>query len=227
LQQPSGPVEAWYLPAHDTTAGPAVIFAHGNAELIDDWTSLGDLRRLGLSVLLVEFPGYGLSQGKPSRRAVQGAFLAGYDWLVSQSEVDPERVVVMGRSIGGAIVTELAARRSVRGLILLSTFSSLSRLAWESFRAPGFLIGDYFDNAKVLRSFPGPVLLVHGRRDDVIPFSHARALARAHPRAELIQLECGHNDCPGDWPAFVSTVASFLTANSIIQPQGEAGAEQL
>ncbi len=213
-----GVVEVWYLAAH--TGGdsqPAVIFAHGNAELIDDWTSLGGLTRLGVGVLLIEFPGFGLSAGKVSRLRIAEAFRAGYDWLVERPEVDPARVVVMGRSIGGGVATDLATERPVRALILQSTFSSLSRIAWQRFLAPGFLLLDAYDNAKAVRSFDGPLLLMHGLRDGLIPFSHARALARARPDAELIEWNCGHNDCPPSWDGFIDDVADFLVRHSVIE----------
>ncbi len=217
LELYSGLVEAWYMEPEETGApGPALVFAHGNAELIEDWTALGELTQFGLGVLLVEFPGYGHSEGQPSRSDIGEAFKAGYDWLVARPEVDPERVVVMGRSIGGGVATDLAASRPTRALILQSTFSSVSRMAWEAFKAPGLLLRDAFDNEKVLRSFDGPVLLMHGVHDDVIPFTHARALAADRPDAELIEWDCAHNDCPPDWDAFISDVTNFLADHSVI-----------
>ena len=224
LELPAGPVEAWHLPSgQGDKPGPALIFAHGNGELIDDWASLGELTRFGLSVLLIEFPGYGLSAGKTSRRDIGEAYQAGYDWLVERPEVDAERVVAMGRSIGGGVATDLVATRPVRALILQSTFSSLSRMAWEAYRAPGFLIRDPFNNEAVIRSFDGPVLLMHGRRDEVIPFTHARALVRARPDAALIEWDCGHNDCPPSWSEFITDVGDFLVAHGVIERGGGGG----
>jgi len=224
LDQPAGPVEAWYMAStRHEGPGPALVFAHGNAELIDDWTPLAELTGIGVSVLLVEFPGYGHSSGAPSRRSIGEAFSAGYDWLVARADVDPERVVVMGRSIGGGVATDLAASRPVRALILQSTFTSLSSLAWESFRAPGFLLRDRFDNEAVLRSFVGPVLLMHGRRDEVIAVRHARRLAAVSPGAEVIEWDCGHNDCPPDWHAFIADVKNFLAAHGVIRDTGGGG----
>ena len=196
--------------------GPALIFAHGNAELIEDWSGLRDLTTFGVGVLLIEFPGYGNSAGSTTRFEIGDAFKEGYDWLAARPDIDPERIVVMGRSIGGGVATDLVTNRSVRALILQSTFSSLGRLTWEAFRVPGFLLNDAFDNEKVVRSFDGPVLLMHGTRDEVIPFSHARRLAAARPDAELIEWDCGHSDCPPDWDSFVTDVRRFLERHSLI-----------
>ena len=217
-----GAVEAWYFRSHEGRGAeqPAIIFAHGNAELIDDWTILGELTRLGVGVLLIEFPGFGLSTGKASRARIAEAFRAGYDRLVEHPDVDPDRVVVMGRSIGGGVASDLATERPVRALILQSTFSSLSRIAWRRFGAPGFFLSDAYDNVKAVRSFDGPVLLMHGRSDRLVPFSHARTLARERPDAELIEWDCGHNDCPPDWDGFIEDVRDFLVRHSVIA--GEA-----
>ncbi len=224
LELHAGLVEAWYMEAEPVgRPGPALVFAHGNAELIEDWTGLAELTRLGVGVLLVEFPGYGHSAGETSRSEIAAAFLAGYDWLVERPDVDPERIVVMGRSIGGGAATDLVASRPVRALILQSTFSSLSRMAWEAYRVPRFLVRDAYDNETVVRSFDGPLLLMHGLNDDIIPFTHARALADARPDAELIEWDCGHNDCPPDWDAFIADVKDFLERHSVIEGGGGSG----
>ena len=79
LDMYAGVVEAWYMEAPTAdTPGPALIFAHGNAELMEDWTQLEDLAKLGIGVLLVEFPGYGYSEGRTTRLEIGDAFNEGY-----------------------------------------------------------------------------------------------------------------------------------------------------
>lgn len=214
-----GRVEAWFLPPEaDSVAGPApvVIFAHGNAELIDFWPEeIRVLTHFGLGVLLVEYPGYGRSEGAPSQESVTEAFVAGYDVLVAREEVDASRIVFMGRSLGGGAACALAAERPSAALILISTFTGIRPLAWR-FLAPGFLVRDPFDNLKTVRAYSGPVLVVHGRRDDIIPYGHGEALARAAQNGKLISYDCRHNDCPPDWEAFWKEAASFLHDAGII-----------
>ena len=214
LELPGGRVEAWFLPSRAPGGGPrpVLIFAHGNGELIDDWLyEFEDLRAAGLAILLVEYPGYGRSEGRPTEASVVEAMIAGYDWVVSRPGVDPDRIVAHGRSVGGGAACGLARKRRVAALVLESTFTSVRRMARRQ-AVPGFIIRDPFDNLTVLRSWTGPVLLLHGERDAIVPPSHAEELHRAAAGSELHLLPCGHNDCPRPWPL----VRSFLAARGLL-----------
>jgi len=223
LETSGGRVEAWFVPARDTGSAPAVVFAHGNAELIDHgMVDARGLRELGLSVLLVEYPGYGRSGGQPSRASIRETFLAGYDWLAGQGGVDADRIVGMGRSLGSGAITDLATDRPLVALILVSPFTSVAAFA-KRYLLPSFVARDRFDNLAVLRRREGPVLLIHGRRDPVIPHAHSERLARASPSAELVSLDCGHNDCPPDRPAYDEVVRSFLVDAGVLHAGPGAG----
>ena len=219
IDTPSGKVEAWYLPAGLIGEGgpaPAVIFAHGNGEVIDFWPELlREFNRLGLGVLLVEYPGYGRSEGLPSQQRIADAFVAAYDTLVSRAEVDASRIVLFGRSLGGGAVCALAAQRPAAALILMSTFTSIRAMA-RKFLLPGFLARDPFDNLSVVRAYPGPVLVVHGRVDTIVPYAHGLELDHAARRSKMITYRCGHNNCPPDWEAFWEAVAGFLREAGVI-----------
>ena len=202
LRLAAGPVETWFLPAlaRDSEPSPVVIFAHGNAELIDFWADEFEApRQWGLAVLLVEYPGYGRSQGKPSQASITAAMLAAHEWAAARPDLDPRRIVAYGRSVGGGAACALAREKPIAALVLESTFTSARRMA-RRYALPGFLVRDPFDNLSVVRGFPGPVLIVHGVQDDVIAARHARALHQAARSAELHLLPCGHNDCPRPWP---------------------------
>lgn len=193
--------EAWLLPAVErSTPGPAVIFAHGNGELIDFWLDeFEPLRERGVAVLLVEYPGYGRSPGSPSQASITAAFVDAYDALVARPEVRGDAVVGYGRSLGGGAVCQLATRRSLAGLILESSFTGVAPIA-RRMAVPRSLVRDPFDNVAVLRAFDGPVLVLHGERDRIIPFAHGRDLAAAARGATLHAMPCGHNDCARPWP---------------------------
>jgi uncharacterized protein len=223
LETSFGEVEAWYLPPEVPPSGaaPAVIFAHGNAELIDFWpVDLGFFRKLGLGVLLVEYPGYGRSAGVPSEATVTEAFTAGYDWLAGRKDVDGGRIILCGRSIGGGAACALARQRRTAGMILISTFTSIKPMAARHLFPPS-LLKTPFDNLSTVGGYQNPILIAHGTRDTIIPFSHARRLHEAAPDSRLLALECGHNDCPLDGPLFLDALQRFLAAAGIVG----AGAE--
>jgi fermentation-respiration switch protein FrsA (DUF1100 family) len=91
----------------------------------------------------------------------------------------------------------------------MSTFTSVRAFAIR-YLAPPFLVRDPFDNLTALRNYAGPLLLMHGKRDEVIPYAHSKKLLEAAPNARLISYDCGHNDCPPDWRAFWQEIESFL-----------------
>ena len=124
--------------------------------------------------------------------------------------MDPERVVVWGRSIGGGVASDLAVSRPVKALILQSTFSSMATLARRSFGAPGFLLRDRYDVARAVAEFEGPVLLMHGARDEVIPYLHAEGIAGVRDGLEVPGLDCGHNDCSPYWGEIKEKIARFM-----------------
>ncbi len=227
LDLPGGRCESWYLPPRrgkNAGPAPAVIFAHGNGELIDYWPeTLAPLTRMGLGALLVEYPGYGRSEGNPSQESVTRAFVAAYDWLAARPDVDETRIVLFGRSLGGGAVAQLAARRPSAAMILTSTFTS-ARWFTRRYLVPGFLMRDPFDNLSVIREYSKPALIAHGRGDGVIPYRHAKILAEAAPNATLLTYDAGHNDFPPDWPEFWREVATFLRkANILPREAGGAG----
>lgn len=212
-----GRVEAWYLPPVGAHTGPAplLLFTHGNGELIDDWPEEFDpARHRGIGVLLVEYPGYGRSDGSPSEVSITEGVLAAYDWAQGQPHLDKSRIIPYGRSLGGGAATILAKARPVPALILESSFSSVAAFA-SGFGTPALLVRDRFDSVSALRSFKGPVLILHGDRDDIVPPHHARALAAASSNATLEFLPCGHNDCPRPW----AEIHGFLGKNALLPPR--------
>jgi uncharacterized protein len=215
LSTSAGSIEAWYLPPLRRRAGPApaVVFFHGNGELIDFLPAdFAEPRRWGMGVLLVEFPGYGRSSGTPSEGAITEGVLAAHDWTKAQSMIDPQKIIAHGRSLGGGAAAILAGKRPTAGLLLESTFTSVRAFA-HGFWLPEFVVLDPFDTLAVLRAYGGPVLVLHGKYDQLVPVRHAEELALAARHSELEIVPCGHNDCPSSW----STIRRFLLARGIIE----------
>jgi fermentation-respiration switch protein FrsA (DUF1100 family) len=218
LDTSSGEVESWFLPPVGGGDGlaPAMIFFHGNGEVIDYWPStFRDVQRLGMGVLLVEYPGYGRSAGKPSKSSISETALAAYDALASHAGIDPEKIVVYGRSLGGAAACVLVGEREVAALILQSTFTSTTWFS-RQFLLPGFLVLDKFDNLSGVEAYSGPVIVFHSERDDLVPFGHAEQLAAAAENGRLVTMECAHSDCPGDYVWFWGQVEEFLVESGIL-----------
>jgi fermentation-respiration switch protein FrsA (DUF1100 family) len=214
LDAAPGGVEAWYLPPLIAVRGPVplLLFTHGNGELIDHWPSaFQEPRRHGVAVLLVEYPGYGRSGGAPSQRSVTATVLAAFDWASQQPSVDPDRIIAYGRSVGGGAAAALADQRPVAALILESTFINVEVFA-RRFGAPGLLVRDRFDNLAIVRRFSRPLLILHGKHDDMIPVSQARALHDAQPSSELHLMPCAHNDCEPPW----GIIEAFLARKRIL-----------
>ena len=209
-----GKVEAWYLPPVNGGISPAplLVFTHGNAELIDFWPGEFDPPRAwGFGVLLVEYPGYGRSEGSPSQRSITETMLAAHDWARAKPGIDAARIIPYGRSIGGGAATVLAAARQAPALILESAFSSVAAFA-SGFGAPAFLVRDRFDTVAAVRNFKEPILVLHGSRDDIVPPQHGADIAAAAPRATLRSMPCGHNDCPRPW----DEIRAFLIENRLL-----------
>ena len=215
-----GPAVALYLaPLGGSGPAPLLLFTHGNAELADDWLDAFDEpRRWGWAVLLLEYPGYGRSAGKPSEASITAAILAAYDWARGDPRIDATRIVPYGRSLGGGPATQLAAERPVAALILESPFTSVRAFA-RHYLAPGFLVRDPFDNLNALRNYRGPLLVIHGSHDEIIPVAQGRAVAAGVAGAEFHEIPCGHNDCPRSWPL----VRGFLVANGLMPAEAPPG----
>lgn len=219
-----GRTESWiWSPSRPVVTGtsPAVIFAHGNGEVIDQWIhGLDRFRDLGFALMLVEYPGYGRSDGTPSEESITETMVEAFDALASRPDVDPQRVVAYGQSLGGAAVCALSRHRPLAALVLQSTFTSTRPFA-KRFFMPPFLVRDTFDNLAAVRAYSGPVLLIHGRFDELIPHQHAVELADAAPRATLISYDCGHWCWYPDTLPFWTDVTEFLERNAVIAPSSD------
>jgi fermentation-respiration switch protein FrsA (DUF1100 family) len=213
-----GKVRAVFMPnPRLDRALPTLLFFHGNGQLVE--RVLADLaawRGIGLNLMLVEYPGYGGADGAPSLISIDEAGKLAFDWLTLHPRVAAARIVSVGLSVGGGPATQLSAKRPVAALVLLSTFSAVAEFARQRY-LPAWLVRDPFDNVARLRTFDGPALIVHGTRDALIPYTHATTLADANPRAELLGLACGHNDCGYFEPGFAHTLADFLRKADILR----------
>ena len=213
-------VEAWYLRGAGRSAqrpGSAVVYMHGNGELIDYWPAmLETYRAWGVSILLPEYRGYGRSTGRPSEAAVVADMERAREWLLQRPEVDPARLILHGRSLGGGIAAALAARHAPAALILESTFTSIAAF-FGRFGIPSTLCTNPFTTDRVVGTLPCPILVFHGSRDEVVPVTHGRRLHELAPRSRYVEMDAGHNNFPSDHERYWESIHAFLDDNGILK----------
>lgn len=194
-------VEAWYAPggaASPRGRGPAVMFFHANGDLLDDvWPAVRPYLDRGWSAMCVEYRGYGRSTGRPSQDGIVADCVRFRAWLDARPEVDSGRVIYHGISLGGGVACAVAARRSPSAIVLECTFTSVEDLAREKW-LPSWLFRHPFRSREVLARLDIPALIMHGARDEVIPYAHGRRLHAAKPGSIFITLPCGHHDHHSD-----------------------------
>ncbi len=196
---------------------PVVLFAHGNGELIEHWPDmLAPYLEMGISVLLPEYRGYGRSVGWPSARTIGADFRWFLDRVRRRPDVDADRLVLHGRSIGGGVVCGLAGDVRPTAIVLWSTFTSVGDVA-KRFGVPRILVPDQFDNETALRDVRAPTFIVHGTDDLLIPVEHAHRLAAAAPDSQLHLYAAGHNDCPPPRSDHWLALARFLRGVDLVR----------
>lgn len=189
-------LHAWWIPG--STAAPAVLFLHGNAGNISHrLDTIALLTQLGASVLILDYRGYGRSEGTPDEHGSYEDARAALAYLNTELGMPGDRVIVFGRSLGGAIASWLAAHHECAGLVLESTWTSLPDLAATIY--PLFpvrlLARIHYDSRSRIGAARCPVLVVHSRDDEIVPFRHAERLyAAAREPKQLLIISGGHNE---------------------------------
>jgi fermentation-respiration switch protein FrsA (DUF1100 family) len=175
------------------TAKYTILYAHGNAEDLGEIKQfLEQLRDLGFNVLAYDYRGYGTSQGTPTENHAYQDIDAAYNYLIKDLKIQPRNIIVYGRSVGGGSAVDLAARKPVGGLIIESSFTS----AFKVVVPVKILPFDKFNNLAKIKKVQCPVLIMHGKADEIIPFTHADKLyaAAPSPKLNLWVDEASHND---------------------------------
>jgi pimeloyl-ACP methyl ester carboxylesterase len=186
-------------PRLDASACPTLLYFYGNAMCLRDASDeFTRFRRLGANVLIPEYVGYGMSGGQPGESGCRETAEAALAHLGSRRDVDRGRVVVAGWSLGGAVALDLAAGHPVAGVATFCTFTRMSDMSRRLFPfLPGsLLLRHRFENDSKIAQVGCPVLIGHGRGDQVIPFEMADRLAAAAkgPVTRVTIEEADHND---------------------------------
>lgn len=188
-------LHGWYIPTE--RARGTLLFFHGNAGNISHrLESLQIFHQLGLNVLIFDYRGYGQSQGQPGERGTQLDALAAWHHLVDIRGESPDRIVLFGRSLGGALAAWLAARVQPGALILESAFISVPELAAELYwwLPVRWLSRLQYNTRNYLAEVHCPVQVIHSREDEIIPYRHGQSLYEAaHPPRTFLELRGDHN----------------------------------
>jgi len=186
----------WYISNDDSEF--TLLFCHGNGgNMTHRLDSINLFYNLGLSCFIFDYRGYGASGGKPSEEGTYLDAAAAYKWLRQEKKIPPKNIILFGRSLGGSIAAQLAANVQVRALIVESAFTSYVDVGkkFYPYMPVGWFARFSYRTIDYLRSVHCPVMIVHSRGDEVIPFEFGLELyeAASEPK-EFVEISGSHND---------------------------------
>ena len=204
IRTPDGiTLHGWYLPGDPKQAeapgrGYTLLFFHGNAGNISHrLASLQIFNSLGLSVLIIDYRGFGKSEGSPSVNGTRTDALAAWNWLLEKKQLRPEQIILFGRSLGGAVAASLAPVTQPAGLIIESSFTTLYDVGKSLFPllpVSWFLPQDY-DSIASLKDQTTPLLVVHSKQDPLVPYRLGQKLFDSYTGPKtFLDIHGSHNE---------------------------------
>ena len=172
-------IHGWYVPNEKNKF--VVLFFHGNAGNISDrLDTIRIMSKLGLSTLIIDYQGFGLSEGKPSESGINSDAMSAWKYLCKERNITTNQIIVAGRSLGGAVASYVAANVNPKALIIESAFTSIPHLAkrYYPYIPTHWIARDKFPTQKYVQDVKCPILIIHSREDELIPFAHGKLLAQ-------------------------------------------------
>lgn len=219
-------LHGWFVPHPNPVR--AVLYCHGNGE---DVSSNGEVaahlsQTLQASVFVFDYRGYGKSAGTPNEAGCIADGIAAQAWLAKRMNRQPNEIVVMGRSLGSAVATAIAAEKGAQALVLESAFPTMPDVAalhysWLPVR---WVMRNRYDNLTRIKGYEGPLVQSHGTADSLIPLELAQTLFDTSPspvRKWMAFEGFGHNDRPP--LSYYAELASFL--NDAVRPNSDQSGE--
>jgi len=189
-------LSGWFIPSE--SARGVILFCHGNAGNISHrLDSIQIFHQLGLDVFIFDYRGYGQSEGNLTEQGTYKDAEAAWRYLIEERQVSPNKIIVFGRSLGGAVASWLAQSHTPGALILESTFTSLPDIAATLYRylPVRLLLRFEYNTAEYLSGVNCPVLIVHSRDDEIMPFSHGcRLFEMASEPKKFLEISGTHNE---------------------------------
>lgn len=206
-------IHGWFISFDN--ARYTLLFLHGNAGNVGHrLDKINLLYNLGLNIFIIDYRGYGKSEGIPSENGFYADARAAYDYLLNERRISPDGIILYGESIGSAVVVDLAAKTRVKAMILEGAFSCGRDMAKRIYPfLPAFLFSDRFDSQGKIKGINAAKLFIHSKVDEIVPLGLARRLYNlACPPKQFAEINGSHND------AFLVSREKFLSSiNSFIE----------
>ncbi len=189
-------LNAWWIPSPNARA--TLLFLHGNAGNISHrLDSINIFHQLGLSVLIIDYRGYGKSTGTPSEQGTYIDSETAWTYLTKEKNISPDNIIIFGRSLGGAVAIWLAEKHPPTALIVESSFTSIADVGkhYYPYLPTSLLARIKYPSIKRVSNINSPVLVIHSVNDEIIPYQHGQRLYEAakEPKS-FLEINGGHND---------------------------------
>ena len=190
-------INAWFIPAKVGTDN-TILCCHGNAGNISHRIeTIKIFHNMGLNVFIFDYSGFGKSEGKPSEKGTYEDALASWNYLINNKKINPDNIIIFGRSLGGAIAANLASKVKPAGLIIESTFTSVADIAKKMFPLfpVSLLVRNKYLSKNIISEINCPILVIHSQGDELIPYSHGVELYhRITSQKQFLEITGGHNE---------------------------------
>lgn len=205
-------INGWFIPYGG--AKYTVLLCHGNAgNIADRLDKISLLHRLGVNIFIIDYRGYGKSQGRPSESGIYLDAKRAYDYLINSRNIRPENIILYGESLGGAVAINLASEVKIAGLILEGAFSKGRDMAKKIYPfLPPLLFSNKFDSLIKIKKIEAAKLFIHSKDDEIVPFALAQKLYNtAKEPKRLVEVAGSHNNAFLDsQQTFFSSIAAFI-----------------
>jgi fermentation-respiration switch protein FrsA (DUF1100 family) len=215
-------LHGWFIQHENPRA--VVLFCHGNGGNVAMWGD--ELRilhdRLGVTALSFDYRGYGRSEGVPTEEGVLADARAARRWLANRAGIPESEVVVMGRSLGGAVAIDLATD-GARGLVIESTFTSMPAVGHAMFPwlPMQSVMQTQFDSLSKIKKYHGPLLQSHGSGDRLLPYAMGQELFdAANPPKKFVTIPNGDHQDP-QTPEYYAAFDAFLNSLPAVRDSGD------
>jgi uncharacterized protein len=195
------------------SSNKVILYFHGNAGSLDSWQFVyNSFRSLGYNFFIIDYRGYGKSSGKITEEGLYIDAQTAYNYLLNRGFKD-NQIVVYGRSIGTGMAVNLACKNKINSLILETPFTNLRKLASEKYPylLPSLYLKFEFNNELKLKQIKSPLLIIHGKNDNVVPFKDGEKLFNDYQgKKEFLSIENGQHNNLSTFPEFSQGILIFL-----------------